>query len=165
MDQENRIPLVDKMHRIDAILDEYETNCGLNKFAEEFQHENEALKLLSMSRNDMERLSIESCAESALLLGLLSFHVQRCINREQSRLNWAKTSIREIICRKAHQYSGAWSNQDMQAILDNDVARKLHEIEKYCQQRIDRLTYLSSSLKSISELFRNLQMAKVNSNG
>ena len=36
---------------------------------------------------------------------------------------------------------------------------------KYCQQRIDRLTYLATSTKNMSDLLINLQRAKVTSNG
>ena len=61
----------------------------------------------------------------------------------------------------------AWEEEakDMQATLDNDASRKLHEIQKYCQQRIDRLTYLATSTKNMSDLFINLQRAKVANNG
>lgn len=165
MEEKNKHQIVQRMEKIDLILDEYETSIGLATYSENFNNAPEAQKYLSLSRDQIEKISIEECAEAAYILGSLAFHISRSINREQSRLNWAKSSIREIICTKAHSYSGAWSNQDMQAILDNDVSRKLNDICKYCQQRIDRLNYLSSSIKNISDLFINLQRAKVTQHG
>lgn len=165
MEEKNKHQIVQRMEKIDSILDEYEVSLGLAKFNEDFGNAQEAQKYLSLSRDQIEKMGIDECAEAAYILGSLAFHISRSINREQSRLNWAKSSIREIICTKAHSYNGAWSNQDMQAILDNDVSRKLNDICKYCQQRIDRLNYLSSSIKNISDLFINLQRAKVSHHG
>jgi hypothetical protein len=165
MDQQNKHALIDKMERIDLILDEYESNIGLSTYHEEFLNSNTAYAYMNMSRDQIEKMDIHGCAEAAYILGSLSFHIQRSINRETARLNWAKATIKEIICKSAGQYTGTWGNQDMQATLDNDASRKLHEIQKYCQQRIDRLTYLATSIKNMSDLFINLQRAKVASNG
>lgn len=165
MEEKNKHQIVQKMEKIDSILDEYENRVGLSKYEEEFHNSSLAQYYMTLSRDQVEKMSIQDCAEAAYILGSLAFHISRSINREQSRLNWAKSTIKEIICAKAHSYNGAWSNQDMQAILDNDVSRKLNEIAKYCQQRIDRLSYLSTSIKNISDLFINLQRAKVNQNG
>lgn len=164
MASENKHAVVDRMEKIDQVLAEYEKSIGLPDYKEQVDNE-EITRYLNMSRNEMERLDPITCAEIAATLGALSFHIQRSLNRENARLNWAKSTIKEIICSKAHGYTGSWGNQDMQAILDNDVSRKLHEISKYCQQRIDRLTYLSNSLKNMSDLFVNLQRAKVMNNG
>lgn len=165
MDRENQHPIVERMHKIDAVLDEYESSTGIGKYHDAFPESESAERYLSMSRDAVEKMDIEECAAAAYILGSLSFHVQRTINREVSRVNWAKSNIKEIICSKSSSYTGAWSNQDMQATLDNDISRKLHEIEKYAQSRIDRLTYLSNSIKNMSDLFINLQRAKVASNG
>ena len=165
MEKENKHTVVQQMEKIDRILDEYESQIGLEKYQEQFSKTEIAQQYLNMSRDQLEKMNIEQCAEGAYLLGSLSFHIQRTINREQSRLSWSKANIKEIISGKAHAYQGAWSNQDMQAILDNDVSRKLNEIAKYCQQRIDRLTYLATSIKNMSDLMINLQRAKVASNG
>jgi len=165
MDQQNKHALVDRMDRIDSILDEYEGSIGLDKYDEHFPNSNTAYAYMNMSRDQIEKMDIEGCAEAAYILGSLSFHIQRSVNRETARLNWAKTTIKEIICKKSGQYAGTWGNQDMQATLDNDASRKLHDIQKYCQQRIDRLTYLSSSIRNMSDLFINLQRAKVTNNG
>lgn len=165
MDQQNKHALVEKMEKIDSILDEYENSIGLSTYQIDFPNSNTANAYINMSRDQIEKMSIEGCAEAAYILGSLSFHIQRSMNREVARLNWAKTTIKEIICKRSSQYNGTWGNQDMQATLDNDASRKLHDIQKYCQQRIDRLTYLSNSIKNMSDLFINLQRAKVTSNG
>ena len=62
---------------------------------------------------------------------------------------------------KEQQYRGSWDSQFNQAVKDDDFARGLLKLKNYAQQRADRLTYLSTSVKNISDLFVNLQRAKV----
>lgn len=151
---------VERMQKIEAILDEYECKLGLPKFNEEYS-DSSAYFYLKLSRDQMEKLTIEQCAEAALTLSSLASHIQRAVNRETSRITWAKNYIKEIVCKTAHQYAGRWEHQEMQAIMDNDVARKLHDIQKYAQQRVDRLTYVSSGMKSMGDVYINLQRSKV----
>jgi hypothetical protein len=59
------------------------------------------------------------------------------------------------------QYKGSWDSQYYQAIREDGYALKLESIKTYAQQRADRLTYLASSVKNLSDLFVNLQRAKI----
>jgi hypothetical protein len=110
----------------------------------------------------MEKLTVEECAEAALLLGGFSFYLQRSYNREVARVNWANSCIKNMLAGRESQYSGSWDSQYNQAIKEDGYASKLKKIQVYAQQRADRLTYLANSVKNISDLFVNLQRAKVN---
>ena len=114
-----------------------------------------------MGRQQMEKLSIEDCAQAAILLGGFSFHLQRCFNRENARVNWADSRLKKLIAGKEQQYSGSWDSQFQQAIKNDDFAKGLLKLKAYAQQRADRITYLATSVKNMSDLFKNLQMAKV----
>lgn len=153
-------PIMDRMNKLEEVLDEYENSLGLNKFNKSI-NEGDAQKYLSMSRGEIEKLTIEQCSEAALLISSLALHIQRAINREASRITWTKNYISEMICKKSHNFSGKWDHQDMQAILEDDVSRKLYEIQKYAQQRVDRLTYISSSIRSMSDVYINLQRSRM----
>ena len=86
MDQQNKHALIEKMDRIDTILDEYESSIGLATYQNEFANTNTAYAYMNMSRDQIEKMDIEGCAEAAYILGSLSFHLQRSINRETARL-------------------------------------------------------------------------------
>jgi hypothetical protein len=159
MAEPDKTPL-GRMNKIDEILDEYESSIGLSKFKEK-AIDDEVKKYLSMDRNQIEKLSVQECGEAALMLGGLSFHIQRCFNREMSRVNWADGLLKKTISGEELQYRGSWESQYNQAIKNNDYANDLLKLKNYAKQRADRLTYLASSAKNMSDLYKNLQMAKV----
>jgi hypothetical protein len=148
-----------RMNKIDEILDEYESSIGLSKFTEKVMDE-DAKKYLSMDRTQIEKLSVQECGEAALMLGGLSFHIQRCWNREMSRVNWAESLLKKTIAGEELQYKGSWDSQYSQAIKNNDYANDLLKLKNYAKQRADRITYLASSAKNMSDLYKNLQLAK-----
>lgn len=159
MGRENKTP-VDRMKHLDEILDEYEIKLGLTKYLEK-DTEDDSKKYLSLSRDQMEKMTVEQCAEAALILGGLSYHLQRSYNREITRVNWATNILKQIISGKEIQYKGSWESQFQQAIKENDYAKKVLNIKEYAQQRADRITYLGTAIKNMSDLFVNLQRAKV----
>ena len=158
MGTENKEP-IDRMAFLNKKLDEYEVSLGLPLYIEGEDH-NEAKKLLNYNRNQMEQMSIEDCAQAALLLGGLSFYIQRAINRETAVINWADSTLKGLLSGKEVQFKGSWESQFNQAIKNDDYTNKLHKLRIYAQNRHDRLIYLASSIKNMSDLFVNLQRAK-----
>ena len=160
MERDNSIAL-GQMEKLDAALDEYETKVGLSGFSETHEHESEVKKYMSMSREQMERLSLEDCAQAAILLAGFSFHLQRCFNRETARAKWAGNKIKSLISGKEAQYRGSWDSQYAQAVNENSHTKDLLRLKNYAEQRAERLTYLATSVKNVGDLVVNLQRAKV----
>jgi hypothetical protein len=150
----------ERLKHIDQILDEYESKVGLSKFQEATSENSDVNKYLAMQRGQIEQLDIEECAEAALILNSFAFHVQRSLNRENSRVGWADAALKEIVFGRELQYSGSWDSQFYQAVKNDDYAKKLLSIKNYAQRRADRLTFLSSSIKSVADMYVNLQRAK-----
>ena len=150
----------ERLGQIDSVLDEYESNLGLASYSGDF-HDQSVKRYMGMPRQQMEKLTVEECAEAALLLGGLSFYLQRSYNREIARVNWASSSLKRMMSGKESQYQGSWDSQYYQAVKQDGYACKLDSIRVYAQQRADRLTYLASSVKNLSDLFVNLQRAKI----
>jgi hypothetical protein len=141
----------DRMNNIDALLDEYEVKLGLPKFQE--QYNEDVSKYLNLSRVELAALGSEECSEIAFLLAKCSLHVQRSQNREQGRITWAGGAITELIAK--NNYAGFYD-----AIKNNDSAIKLIQIKNYAQQRMERLKYLSNSIKHMSDLLIELKKTK-----
>ena len=115
-----------------------------------------------MSRDKLEKLGPQDCAEIAYILGQFSFHIQRTSNRENARYNWADETIKEVIADEINNYKGyGYVEKSMQAIKHNDKANKLNKIKKYAKQRVDRLCYLSNSIKNLSDILLSIQRAKM----
>ena len=148
-----------QLEQVDKVLDEYESSLGLPVFESEF-HDQSAKKYMGLSRTQIEKLTPDECGQAALLLASLSFHIQRSYNREVARVNWATQVLKATVAGREQAYKGSWESQFNQAIKEDGYASKILSIKRYAQQRADRITYLSTSIKNISDLFINIQRAK-----
>lgn len=146
----------------DDILDEYESSIGLHEYKPDLFSESELNGYLSMGRDQLEKLSPEDCAQIAYRMGQFSFHIQRTINRELARYNWADETTKEVIADEINNYKGyGYIEKSYQAIKHNDRANSLNAIKKYAKQRIDRLSYIANSVKNLSDILLNIQKVKV----
>lgn len=151
----------------DTILDQYEKNIGLPTYKDTIFSETELETYLTMSRDTLEKFHPEDCAQIAYRLAQYSFYIQRTCNREIARHNWAEETIKEVIADEINNYKGyGFVEKSIQAIKHNDRAHKLNKIKKYAKQRMDRLSFLSNSIKNLSDILISIQKIKmVHKNG
>ncbi len=159
MERKNRTP-IERLEELDSVLDEYEKGIGLSGYQDSVV-DDDVRKYLGLNREQMERLDVEDCAQAAVLLGSFSFHLQRSYNRENTRISWADGVLKKTAYSSEGRYSGSWDSQFYQAINDNTYTKKVLEIKNYAQQRADRIHFLATSVKNMSDLYVNLQRAKV----
>lgn len=146
----------------DTILDEYENSISIPKYRSDILAESELNDYITMNRDTIEKLSPEDCAQIAYRLAQFAFHVQRTLNREIARHNWSEEVIKETIADEVNNYKGyGYIEKSLQAIKHNDKAKSLNSIKKYAKQRIDRLSYLSNSIKNLSDIILAVQKTKV----
>lgn len=147
----------------DKILDDYEKTLSLPEYAAGCSvPETEINRYLSMSRDEIEKLNPEDCAQIAYRLSQFGFYLQRSLNREIARFNWSEESIKECIADEINNYKGyGYLEKSLQAIKHNDRATNLYKIKKYAQQRMDRLSYLANNIKNLSDILLSIQRTKV----
>lgn len=146
----------------DKVLDDYEKGVGLPTYLGDGISETELQEYLTMNRNVIEKLSPEDCAQISMRLGQFAFHIQRTLNREIARHNWAEETIKETIAFDINNYKGyGYAEKSYQAIAGNDKAQALNKIKKYAKQRMDRLGYLANNLKNLSDILLSIQRNKV----
>jgi hypothetical protein len=147
----------------DRVLDEYEQSIGLGKYNEVNSFtDSELNQYFGMSRDTVEKLTPEDCAQISLRLAQYALYLQRTINREIARYNWADESIKETIADEINNYKGyGFTEKSLQAIKHNDKANSLNRIKKYAKQRMDRLSYIANSIKNLSDILIAVQKTKV----
>lgn len=151
----------EEMQNWDNLLDEYENQVGLPKYRADFLPEKELETYLSMNRDALEKLSPEDCGIIAYRLGQYAFHVQRTVNREIGRYNWAEDTIKSVIADDINNYKGyGYVEKANQAIKHNDKAQTLNKIKIYAKQRSDRLSYIANSIKTLSDILISIQKQK-----
>lgn len=146
----------------DDILDEYEQSIALPTYNNSALPESELNEYLSMNRDVLEKLGPEDCAQISYRLAQYSFHIQRTINREIARYNWAEETIKEVIADEINNYKGyGYVEKSIQAVKHNDRATSLNNIKKFAKQRSDRLSYLANGIKNLSDILISIQKNKV----
>ena len=134
-------------------------------YMEEVLPEVELQKYLTMSRDVLKR-PLRGLWSNSYRLAQFSFHVQRTLNREAARYNWAEETIKDVIADDINNYKGyGYVEKSTQAIKHNERASKLNKIKRYARQRMDRLTYLATSLKNLSDILISIQRSKGLRNG
>lgn len=152
----------DEVEYWDKILDEYESGIGLTQYRSDILPESELNTYLTMTRDELEKITPDDCGQIAYRLGQFSFHVQRTINREQARYDWADDTIKSVIADEINSYKGyGYVEKSLQAIKHNDRAMSLDKIRKYAKQRINRLSYLANSINNLCNIIINIQKVKV----
>jgi hypothetical protein len=147
----------------DKILDEYEKTLSFPEYGAGCSvSESEINGYLSMTRDEIEKLSPEDCAQISYRLSQFAFHVQRSLNREIARYNWSDETTKETIADEINNYKGyGYIEKSLQAIKHNDKATSLNNIKKYAKQRMDRLSYIANSIKNLSDIMLSIQKTKV----
>jgi hypothetical protein len=146
----------------DDVLDEYEKSIGLSSYRNDLLPEAELNEYLTMNRSTLEKLGPEDCAQISYRLGQFSFHIQRTINREIARYNWADETVKETIADEINNYKGyGYVEKAGQAIKHNEKAHSLNNIKKFAKQRSDRLSYLANGIKNLSDILISIQRNKV----
>lgn len=146
----------------DEILDNYEKGLGVPQYSQDSISETELQEYLTMNRDILEKLNPEDCAQIAMRLGQFAFHVQRSLNREIARHNWADETIKEVIADEINNYKGyGYIEKSYQAIKHNEKASALNSIRKYAKQRMDRLGFLANNIKNLSDILLSIQRNKV----
>lgn len=152
----------DTVQEWDNVLDEYEKSIGIGTYASNIFSEDELNLYFQMPRNQIEKLTPEECVEIAYRLGQFSLHIQRTINRELARVNWAEELIKETIADELNSYKGyGYVEKSIQAIKHNDKASALNRIKRYAKQRSDRLQYIANSIKNLSDIMMTVSKTKV----
>jgi hypothetical protein len=144
----------------EKILDQYETSGGLIQFGAFDSSEVEKYFHLSMAQ--LNKLGGMECANASYMLAQYSFHLQRLYNRESAKNRWAQDQITKAVCDKLDDYS-TYTKYDAKIALvakENTAVEKLQAIVSYSGQTMERLNFLSTSVKNMCEIMSNLQRAK-----
>ncbi len=149
----------DRLNEVDKWLDQFEEKIGLPKYTDVIN--TETAKYIELTDADLAKLTPEECDYIGLHLDRLAFSIQRAYNRELAHLTWANENLKLYIADKCQNYRGSFLQQELQAIKDDDYASKLYKMKVFAQQRVDRLSFIASSLHKRSDKIFNLKTIKV----
>jgi hypothetical protein len=152
-----------RLVEIDKILDEYEQKLGLPNYEGEINKQRENIGLyLAMGRTELEKLDIESCGYISFELRAYGVFIQRSINRERARLNWANSVFKNYVCPKFDSVNGyGFDEKACKVTAQDEYASKLDSIIRYAKQRTDRLEFLANGINGVADALDNIKKGKM----
>lgn len=148
------------LNKAQQILDDYEKYSGLPTFEVFDTKEIDAYFKLNISQ--LNKLSALECANISYVLAEYSFYLQRIYNRESAKNKWGNTKLSELICDKLNSYD-KYTKHDYKVALiakENEVVKQINSVINYTNQTMERLNFLSNSVKHMSDIMSNIQKAK-----
>ncbi len=154
----------EQIEQIENVLDEYESSNGIPSIKPPGEA-NEFDDYFSMNRDVIEKLSAEDCAQIAYRLGQYSYHLQRMFNREKARLAATQKLLDHIVAKHIHNYENRILKHEVKVNLiaqQDSYAMSLTKIINYAEQRVLDLTFLSNTVKNLSDIMIENQRIKRN---
>jgi hypothetical protein len=124
--------------------------------------------ILSLSREQLEGLSIEDCGIYEVILSRHAYYLQKTSNRLGNRLRWAKHNLDVIIGKEAANMGDKWTKFEERSLMvktQNSYAKALDKIILTEGAKVEELQFLSGKVISISKALASLQQAKRNNHG
>ena len=135
--------------QLDKILDEYSSsNNVLNRF------NGDILEYLEMDRDSIEAMSKEDRYTASLRLAQFGIYLQRLVNREKARINWAQSTMYNVASKYWDNY-GEMVKADIKIYkiaAENPTVDKVIRIKNNAQIRVDELDGISNLIKHFSDM-------------
>ncbi len=151
----------EQIDKINEILDDYESTHSI--VTPEVSHNLEHIEhFINMPYKHTKALTAEECAEGGYLLSQYSFFVQKEQNKHIALNNWATAKLNDLLCNDIVNFAGIAKHEVKIATLakENHVAEKLSKIMRHAESITNRLNFLSSNIKHMSDMLINIQRAK-----
>jgi hypothetical protein len=146
--------------KAEKVLDNYEKLSGIPEFSP--FNTNEIDRYFRMRIEQLNKLTAMECAEGAYMLAQYSFYLQRMYNRESAKHRWATDKMAQLVCDKMADYDTYMKYEHKVSLIakENNVVEKLRDIISYTSQVMERLNFLSTSVKNMGEVMSNIQKAR-----
>lgn len=146
--------------RTNQILNNYEKLSGIPEF--KTFNSDQVDGYFNMTIEQLNKLTPTECAEIAYVLAQYAFYIQRLQNRESAQQKWALDQLTNAICDKLDSYSTYTKHEVKIALIakENKAVDRLRILLGYTSQIIERLNFLSSNIKHMSDIMSNIQKAK-----
>tara|TARA_R110000803_G_scaffold169444_1_gene232455 strand:+ start:311 stop:778 length:468 start_codon:yes stop_codon:yes gene_type:complete len=148
------------MDRVMKALDDYEESAGLHAHIPPGE-ETELQEYFVLDRRSIEAMLPKEAASASVRLSAFAFYLQREVNREDTRVSWCTDQLDDVIAKELGQYDKYMKHEmKVSLIAQNNVyAGKVLRLKRYAEKRAQRLSFLASNTKHLSEAFQAVQRA------
>lgn len=113
--------------------------------------------ILSSTEQERQSWNDITLSNKAFTLQKYGAYLQKSINQEKIKQNWAKSNLRVLYGKESTKYD-RWSYEERKdAILaDNEACMALNEILLNAESRITQIEYISTYMSSMSDTLLNM---------
>lgn len=140
------------------ILDEFESIYQIRKV----ELPSNLDEIWSIGYDILQQLSVDELAHYSFILAQYSLYIQKIYNKESSKYLWLENKIQDITCDKLSQYD-QYTKYEVKLRLiarENEPLRKLLGLLNFTKQKMTRLEFIPSSIKTLSDKLDNIQRMK-----
>lgn len=119
----------------------------------------EATLLLALTPARLKTLTATQCGEAAFTLEQFSYHLQRCINRERTRVAFADENIRRLIA-KFRPAGYSWDERRAAGVACSEMAAQFDALRVHAQNRVNRIDFVSGKIDAMVKTLLALQQTK-----
>lgn len=116
----------------------------------------------SLSKDELDKMSPETCEEIAIELTQYSIFIQRELNRERSRLNWCEAYIYNIASKYWEDYDKYLKAEIKIPLIakENPTLQKLLSLKAKLTSLIVNLDHIPMLIKGYADKFENYARIK-----
>ncbi len=148
-----------RVNILNSFLDNYDNSVGLGKI----YFDDRVQEYLTLTYEELNSYDAEECNIAAYTLERYALYLQKEINRNQAKYNWALENIVKIIGKIGNNYGDKWTKYEMRrsmVINDNEYAEALNSLAMEMNIKITELSYITKNISSISNTLKNLSRNK-----
>lgn len=147
--------ITDQLKKIEEVLDQYDSNIGLDKII----YNEDVEEVLLLNASQLSSLDKSKLEEYSFLLAQYAAVLNKEINRNKARLYWAEDKLNRLIAQHNNKYSGQFMKFEIikYTIINNDTAAsKLNQIILHAQLRILEVDGVLNHIQMMSRLIGSI---------
>lgn len=148
----------DKLAATVKVLDDYSKGVGLDTI----QYNSDVEIVLKLNFESLSKMSADELASSAFILDQYALFLQRQINREKAKTNWAKSNLDVVVAENGQNFD-KYTKYELRIatiIKENDIARNLNQIIVKATTRLDELDFVATRIASMATKLETLHKSK-----
>lgn len=156
----------ENLKKFESTLDDYLNRLQIAKI-DASNVIDDALETLNLPSDVIRHLSADECAERAINLLKYKLEIQKDINRNKSRIIWAKSNLDNIVSRLADNYGNQYTKYEQKremVIADDSYAEKLAHIILHAQSRLEETSQICYIIQSIANVLLDVQRTRRSEN-
>lgn len=150
----------DALKEFESLVDKYETD--INLLFPKCQPSN-IESALNLTEQDLNQMNSEECGAKAHTLSQYILYLQKEINRNTIRVNWAKNKMNLLIAAKFNEYGDKYTKVEIKMGMlckENTYAAAINGILQHAEARITSLTNITMHVSLICNTLMSLQTSK-----